>query len=400
MPRRLVALAAIAALVFAACGRDAAPPPPPTPAEAPRSDEIVVPAGKSLIIGVSAALDGDQRDLGVDLVAGAQLAAGQFGNSVLGHPIELSARDDGCADPEKAVAVAGTFIADAALAGVIGPMCTTGAQAANPRYEAAGVVHISASATRSNLSAQGERFFFRTVWHDDVQAAVQSDYAREELGAGTAVVLGDGEPYGNALAREFGARFQDAGGRVLADMRVERGTSDFSSIARQIVDAAPDVVVFEGFNPEGPLLARALGEAEYEGFFVGPDGMLNARDFLETAGAHAEGATITGGALPEPGFVEMYEALYQRPPTTAFVLQAHDAVTALLNAIKRVGVEDEDGSLRINRDALAAALRDGRFAGLTGSVAFDERGERRGETPSELGVTVYRVFGGALVAVE
>lgn len=400
MPRPYFALLAFALLLLGACDNDRGPAPAPTATAVPRSDAIVVPAGQPLIIGVSAALDGDQKDLGTDLVAAAQLAAGQFGNSVLGHPIELAARDDGCADPEKAVAVAATFIADAALAGVIGPMCTTGAQAANPRYEAAGVVHISASATRSNLSAQGERFFFRTVWHDDVQAAVQAAYAREELGAATAVVLGDGEPYGNALAREFAERFRDAGGRVLGEMRVERGTTDFSSLARQIVDAAPDVVVFEGFNPEGPLLTRALGDAEFDGFFMGPDGLLNAEDFIETAGPRAEGATITGGALPDAGFVATYEALYQRPPTTAFVLQVHDAVTALLNAVQATGIEQDDGSLRIDREALATALREGRFAGLTGSVGFDERGERRGETPAELGVTVYRVFGGAFVAVE
>ena len=400
MPRTWLVLLFVTSVLLAGCDRSDTPAAPPAPTVPSRSADIVVPAGRPLIIGVSAALEGDQKEPGTDLVAAAQLAAGQFGNSVLGHPIELAARDDGCSDPEKSVAVAADFIGEAALAGIIGPMCTTGAQAANPRYEAAGVVHISASATRSNLSAQGEQFFFRTVWHDDVQAAVQSAYARNELGAATAVVLGDGEPYGNALAREFAERFEDAGGRVLGEMRVERGTTDFTSMARQISDAGPDVVVFEGFNPEGPLLARALGEADFEGFFMGPDGLLNAQDFLETADTSAEGATITGGALPDAAFIATYMALYQRPPTTPFVLQAHDAVTALLNAVEAAGVEQDDGSLRIGREALAAALRAGRFAGLTGSVAFDERGERRGETPAELGVTVYRVFGGAFVAVE
>jgi branched-chain amino acid transport system substrate-binding protein len=299
-----------------------------------------------------------------------------------------------------AVAAAAEFIADRSLAGVIGPMCTTGAQAANPRYESAGVVHISASATRTNLSAHNERYFFRTVWHDDAQAAVQARYARQELGASTSVVLGDGEPYGNALAEEFSARFQEAGGRVLTATRIDRGTADFTPIARQIVDAAPDVVVFEGFNPEGALLARAIGDAGYGGFFIGPDALLSARDFLETAGARAEGATITGGAFPDAGFVETFTGLYQRPPTTTFVLQAYDAVTALLKAIDAVATEEDDGSLRIDRQRLADTLREQRFAGLTGSVTFDERGERRGETPAELGITVYRVFNAQLVAVE
>jgi branched-chain amino acid transport system substrate-binding protein len=279
-------------------------------------------------------------------------------------------------------------------------MCTTGAQAANPRYEAAGLVHISASATRSELSTQGEQYFFRTVWHDDAQAAVQARYARAELGAATAIVLGDGEPYGNELAEEFSSQFQESGGRVLSESRIDRGTADFTPIARQIVEAGPDVVVFEGFNPEGALLARALGDAGFEGFFMGPDALLSARDFIETAGPRAEGATITGGAFPNAGFVESFTALYGRPPTTTFVLQAHDAVTGLIKAIDAIAVESDDGSLTIDRGELAAALRQQRFAGLTGSVTFDDRGERRGETPAELGITIYRVFNAQLVAVE
>jgi branched-chain amino acid transport system substrate-binding protein len=333
-------------------------------------------------------------------VAAAQLAAGQYGNVLRGRPIVVTPLDDGCSDPEIAAATATRFIEDEALAGVVGPMCTTGAQAANPRYEAAGVVHISASATRTELSTQGERYFFRTVWHDDAQAAVQARYARTELGATTAVVLGDGEPYGNALAEEFSSRFQDAGGRVLSESRIDRGTADFTPIARQVVEAKPDLVVFEGFNPEGALLTRALGDAGFEGFFMGPDGLLNARDFLETAGPRAEGATITGGAFPDTGFVESFTALYGRPPTTTFVLQAHDAVTALIRAIDAVAVENDDGSLTVDREQLADALRQQRFAGLTGSVTFDDRGERRGETPAELGISVYRVFNAQLVAVQ
>jgi ABC-type branched-subunit amino acid transport system substrate-binding protein len=82
------------------------------------------------------------------------------------------------------------------------------------------------------------------------------------------------------------------------------------------------------------------------------------------------------------------------------VLQAYDAVTALLKAIDAVATEEDDGSLRIDRQRLADTLREQRFAGLTGSVTFDERGERRGETPAELGITVYRVFNAQLVAVE
>jgi hypothetical protein len=75
-------------------------------------------------------------------------------------------------------------------------------------------------------------------------------------------------------------------------------------------------------------------------------------------------------------------------------------VTALIRAIDAVAVENDDGSLTVDRGQLADALRQQRFAGLTGSVTFDDRGERRGETPAELGISVYRVFNAQLVAVQ
>lgn len=397
---RLPAMFALCAVLFAACGDSATRTPAPRETPKPPTAAIVVPAGQPLIIGLSAALSGEQVGLGTDLVAAAELAVGQYGGTVQGHAIELTQKDDGCTDPQKAVDVAAQFIDMPALAGVIGPMCTLGAQAANRRYEAAGVVHISPSTTRGDLSEQGEQYFFRTVWRDDAQAAVQARYAREQLGASTAVVIGDGEPYGNGLAAAFVARFEADGGRVIARPRIKRGTVDVAPVARQIVDVKPDVVVYEGFNPEGALLIKALDEGQYIGDFIGPDGLLSARDFLTNAGSAAEGAILTGGTAPAAEFAATYVTLYQRPPTTPFVLQAHDAVTALLKAIDTTAVAGADGALRIDRAALARALREQRFAGLTGSITFDERGDRRGETPAELGVAVYRVENGRFVAVE
>jgi branched-chain amino acid transport system substrate-binding protein len=388
----LVALAA-------SCGASDNGRPALSPTATNRTAAIVIPAGQPVVIGVSTALSGEQVDLGTDLAAAAEFAVGEYGGSLKGHPIEVARRDDGCTDPRKAVDVAALMIAVGALAGVIGPMCTTGAQAANVRYEAAGIVHISPSATRDDLSEQGERYFFRTAWRDDAQARVQATYTIDELDAATAIVIDDGEPYGDTLSDGFVAAFEDRGGRVLSRERIARGTTDLASLARRVKDAGPDVVVFEGLNPEGALLVKALGEAEFNGNFIGPDGLLSARDFLPTAGSAAEGAIITGGRTPDAPFVEKYVALYQRPPTTPFVLQAHDAVTALLKAIEMAAAPSAGGGLSIDRAKLADTLRRQRFAGLTGSVTFDEKGDRSGQTPGELGLTVYRVENGAFTPV-
>lgn len=393
---RLAALAAIFA-VIAGCGGSTASSPTPAPT-APPPPVIEIGPGEPVVVGISAALSGDQANLGMDIADAAELAA--EGRTVAGHTLRIVRVDDGCTDAEQAVEAAETLLRNEALAGVVGPMCTTGVQAAGRLLQAAGVAHVTPSATRDELSETGDAFFFRTAWRDEYQAAVQAEYLRADLGADTVVVIDDGEPYGRALADAFAAQFAAAGGTVQGRQRIVRGSSDFATLAQQVVAAAPDAVVFEGLNPEGALLVRALRDANYIGAFVAPDGVLSVRDFIGNAASDAENAVLTGGPRPGEDYVALFRARYQREPTTPFVLQAHDAMTVLLNAIDAAAEDAGGGRLRIDRGAVAAALRDTTFDGVTGRIDFNEQGDRIGSTPRDLGLTIYRVVESRFVVVE
>lgn len=398
--RQVSALLVTVAVLLMACGGDNANSSDPTPAgEAPPPATIVIPSGKPITIGVSVALSGDQINLGTDIADAAELAASDFGGVLKAHPIVVKRVDDGCTDAEKAVAVAEQLLADETLAAVIGPMCTTGAQAASDNYERAGIVHVSPSATRVDLSEKSEKYFFRTSWRDDVQARMQASHAADDLQAETAVVIDDGDPYGKGLADAFVERFQDAGGDVLVRERIARGDVDFVPLAREIVAAAPDLVVFEGLNPEGALIVKALRDGQFTGAFMGPDGLLSVRDFIETTGPATEGAILTGGPAPDELFNTRFAERFQRRPSTPFVLQSHDAVTLLLRAIDAIA-RDDNGSLVIERAALLAELQSIEFDGLTGRISFDERGDREGDRASQVGLRIYRVREGRFEPIE
>lgn len=393
------AAAIIAALLLASCGGSskgstATPtaPPPPGPIEIENDENI--------IIGVSAALAGGQATLGQDLADAVDLAIEDFGRPIAGRTVKSARADDGCNDAEMASDAAERLISSATTAGVIGPMCTTGAHAANDAYEDAAIVHITPSATRDSLSEQGEQYFFRTTWHDDRQAQVQAAYARDELDADSAVVIDDGDPYGKTLADAFIPEFEEGGGTVLSRERIERGTADFDTFARQVITGDPDLVVFEGLDPEGALLLRDLREAGFEGDFVGPDSLFNARDFIGTGGAATEGAVLTAGPVPDQAFNDRFNARFGRVPSTSFVLQAYDATRMLLEAIEEVAVEDSSSALRIDRAALASAVRAASHSGLTGTITFNERGDREGMAPREAGLSIYRVSNQTFEQVE
>ncbi len=394
----VVVVAVVVGALLGACSGDSAPE-LATPTAGPASlGPVRVATGEQFVIGVSVPLDPAQT-AGPDLAKAVELAIADFGRPIRGREVVARTIDDGCNDAEVASDTAKEFSSDALVVGIVGPMCTTGAQAANDVYEGAAMAHFQAAATRDDLSDQGEQYFFRTAWHDGAQAGVQASYAREGLGAETAIVVDDNDPYGKNLAESFIPAFEAAGGRVLAHEHITSGVTDFTVFAKQVVAAEADVVVFEGLDPEGGLLARALAAAGSEAVFIGPDSLLNARDFIGADGAAVEGSVITGGVAPDEAFVARFAERFGHDPSTSFVLQAYDATRILLTAIESVAVE-ESGVVTVDRERLRDALRGQRFAGLTGVSDFDERGDRTGNTPRELGLAVYRVAGGAFEAIE
>lgn len=403
--RRILWLSALTAVfVWSACGGGTSPT-QTTPTAAPEpAATIELARDQPIKIGVSAALSGDQKTLGIDLADAVELAAKEWGTTLRGHAVTILRMDDGCGDAERAVSVARALVGDRGVAGVIGPMCTTGAQAADSVYEAAHVVHILPSATRADLSQQGEQFFFRTAWLDEAQARTQAEYALGALHATTATVIDDAEPYGKTLADAFATAFEAGGGSIASRERIRRGDTDFATLSRKVQSANPDAVVFEGLNPEGALIVQALRKNNYAGYFVAPDGVLNVRDFIEfgkdakTGATPGDGAILTGGPTPDDQFVAKFSAAFHRPPATPFVLQAHDATTALLNAIAAAATDGADGSLVIDRVQLAETLRAQGLDGLTGTIRFDQHGDRSGSSAKEAGLTVYRVVDGRFVA--
>ncbi len=403
MPLRAAAVGviSIAALALLGCrGSSASPATPSSVTEAPPPAELQYSATDPIVIGVSVPLTpADQKRVGDDIYDAARLAVADYGGSVRGRPIEVVAKDDGCNDPETSASAAKALVEQPGIVAVVGPVCTTAAQVADAMYEDAQLIHISPAVTRPELSAEGERYFFRTAWRDDAQARTQAEYARHTLNASSAIVIDDGDPYGKSLADAFVAAFEGDGGRTLAHERIDPSTTDYPPLATRLAAMGADAIVFEGLNPAAARIITELHKAGFAGAFIAPDAAFSVRDFLQTAGDAANGSVVTAGPLPDVAFGGRFHDLTQRNPSTAFTLEAHDAVTALLRAVDAVAVQGSDGLLHVDREALAGALRSRTFSGLTGTIRFDDHGDRAGDTPSDAGITIYRVNGGRFEAV-
>ncbi len=370
---------------------------------------IVIPAGEPIVIGVSGPLSGPTEIFGIEgreaAAVSVELWKAANGDTLAGHEIEVHAEDDGCFDADITARAAGHLLYGRddhqllpGLVGVLGPTCSDGASRVVPVYAQAGIVMISGSATRSDLTTgqTSPEFFFRTVYSNSQEGALQARYIIGELAATTAYVIDSGERYGTDLANSLQARLRGGGVEVTREA-IAGGDVDFSELAGRIASDDPDVVVFAGFNPEGTLIYRQLRDAGYGGTFLGGDGLVSVSDFIEPLGELAEGAVFAGCSLTLPEeFLSEYVSIVGSEPETAFPAQLVDAVTVLLDAVAQVAEEQTDGSIVIDPLKLRAAVAAAELAGVSGAVAFDENGDRVGEG-ADVGLAMCRVEGGRFV---
>ena len=364
---------------------------------------MVIPAGQPLVIGVSTALSGPSAPRGTEyrnaVALGVKSWKAANGDTIGGHAIEVHAEDDGCTAADVAPRAAERLLGREALVGVIGPQCSGGVQRAAPLYAEAGVVAISGSATRTDLTlTQPEpKFFFRTAYTNAQEGALQARYVAARLAdARTVHLIDNSEAYGADLGDAAQAALE-AGGRTVVREHIAEGTVDFSELAARIAGESPDVVIFEGFNPEAALFYRQLRDAGYPGPFLSGDGAASVSDFIDTLGDQAEGAIFAGCSptLPQ-GFIEDYVEITGHGPIAAFPGHYSDAAMILLDAVKRVAVQ-EGGALVLDPLELREAVSSPTLlTGLSGAIAFDENGDRVGSGPTA-GLTMCEVQGGVFV---
>jgi branched-chain amino acid transport system substrate-binding protein len=247
---------------------------------------------------------------------------------------------------------------------------------------------ISASNTSPALTsdlegAEGESHqdtYFRTAHNDIVQGQAAANFAFEELGAQTAATIHDGDPYTQGLATAFETSFTELGGEVVVATAVNKGDTDMRPVLTEVSAANPDLVFFPIFQPEADFIAaqsNEFPELEDTSKLMGADGLLSDTFIVlpDTENMYFSGpATPTGSAYEE--FVQKYEDEFGEAPIQAFHAHAYDAANIVLDAIEATAVEDEDGTLHIDRQALLDEVgATSGFEGLTGALTCDEFGD-------------------------
>ncbi|AWI76750.1 branched chain amino acid ABC transporter substrate-binding protein [Parazoarcus communis] len=345
-------------------------------------------------LGSVAPLTGTISHLGKDNENGARLAvedANAKGITIGGKKVkfELIGEDDQ-ADPRTGTTVAQRLV-DAGVKGVVGHLNSGTTIPASRIYDQGGIPMISPSATNPKLTQQGYKGIFRTIANDVQQGSALGKFMVGPLGAKKIAIIDDRTAYGQGLADETEKAAKAGGAQIVAREFTTDKATDFNAILTKIRATNPDVIFFGGMDAQGGPMLRQLKQLGVTAKFVTGDGGCSP-EMIKLAGeAIGSSAYCSMAGLPldkMPGGAEFRDRFKKRFGTDVQIYSpyAYDAATAMITAMQKADSVEPSKYL--------AALKTSAVPGVTGNVAFDEKGDIK-----EGAITLYQFKDGNWVAM-
>jgi len=363
-------LAIAAAVALAACGKKEEP----AKKEAPKA----APAPAVVKIGHVAPLTGSIAHLGKDNENGARMAVDEI-NAAGGVDaggtkvkLELVAEDDK-ADPKEGTLAAQKLV-DAGVVAVVGHLNSGTSIPASKIYSDASITQISPSATNPRYTEQGFKTTFRVVANDNQQGAVLANFAATEMKAKTIAIIDDRTAYGQGLADVVERVAKEKNLKVVAREFTNDKATDFNAILTKVRAAKPDVVMYGGMDATAGPMAKQMKQLGIKAPLLAGDGVCSP-EFIKLAGDAAGVLTcsMAGEAVEKlakgADFTAKYKAKFNQD-VQVYSPYSYDAVYVIADAIKRAGKAD--------RAAITAAMPATNYPGVTGTIAFDEKGDIKG----------------------
>ena len=369
---RVCAVAVAAALGIAGCGEQSKP---------------------TIRIGHVAPLTGGIAHLGKDNENGARLAIEQANAAKLkiggkDATFELLAEDDQ-EDPKVGTTVAQKLV-DAKVVGVVGHLNSGTTIPASAVYNGANppIPMITGSATNPQLTEQGFSNVFRVVGRDDQQGPAIASYLAANSKPKVVAVIDDASAYGQGLANEVAKTFKAEGIKVLPREIGTNKTTDWKAVLTKVKGERPDAVFYGGMDSTaGPLLKQGR-ELGIKAVFSFGDGACTEK-MTELAGEAAEGLYCSQAGIPPEAASKQFLDAYRKRFNAEPILYApftYDATNLLIEAMKKADSADPAKYL--------PALQKIDFAGATGRIAFDAKGDRK-----DAEMTIFTMKGGKLLPI-
>jgi branched-chain amino acid transport system substrate-binding protein len=337
-------------------------------------------ASYKIYIGYQGPLTGDNKQTGLDEIAGVKFALAKYNATHKTAQVGLKEIDDQGSGPGASVVAPGTA-KDKSIVAIVGPAFSGASVASFPYYRAAGLPLISPSATRVTLtdptvtSDFGGPVFHRIPSKDDKQGPALAHLAVKGVTAPVVYSVNDQSSYGTGLDKYVQSALKATSGVTVAGDDAVDGTNttlDFSATISKIKAAKANVVIYSGYYAQAAGFVKQLRNANYQGIFASGDGTYDS-GFVTGAGSAAEGARLTASSAvfqdAGPAITAEFTKVTGNAPGT-YATEDYDAANILLTCISKGNT---------TRPKILSCIKAGTFKGLMGNtIKFDANGDVSG----------------------
>ncbi|WP_218002819.1 branched-chain amino acid ABC transporter substrate-binding protein [Paraburkholderia oxyphila] len=342
-------------------------------------------ADNNVKIGVAGPLTGPLASQGKDVENGARLAVEEInaaGIKIKGVPLHLSIdSEDDMADPKTAVTIAQKLV-DAGVVGVVGHLTSGTSVPASKVYSDAGIPEISPSATNPVLTRQGFATAFRVIGDDAYVGRVVAQYLTKTAGYKRIAIVDDRSAYGQGLADIVAEELKKDGATVVDREYVTPNTVDFRGVLTSVKSSQPQAIFYGGVDAQaGPMRKQMAGLSMKVALY---GSSIETDNFIKLAGPPSEGTISAQAGQPlesMPGGKKFIDQFKKYGPVVLYAPYAYDAVWAFVHAMEIAN--------STNPKDFLPAMKKVNFQGVTGTIAFDDKGDLRSSS-----VTLYQVKDG------
>ena len=326
-------------------------------------------AQAQITIATAGPMTGQYASFGEQMRNGAEMAVADINaaGGVLGEQLELLIGDDAC-DPRQAVSVANQMVNDGVIF-MAGHFCSGSSIPASQVYTEEGILQISPASTNPALTDEGGDNVFRVCGRDDQQGAIAAELLADTFSDSRIAIIHDRTAYGKGLADATLASLNEMGVQEALYQAYNAGESDYSALVTRLNAENIDVLYVGGYHTEAGLMVRQMREQGMNTQLISGDALVT-EEFWSITGDAGEGTLMTFG--PDARRFEAAAEVVARftemgIDPEGYTLYTYAAIQAFAQAAEAAGTTD--------LDPLVAALREGSFETVLGSLSFDDNGD-------------------------
>lgn len=329
---------------------DAAKPEPAKPEPAPNTAA----ASGPIKVGAIFAVTGPASYLGAPEEKTARMVVENInaGGGVNGRPIELIVKDS-ASTPEKAVSFAKQLIEEEKVLAIIGPSTSGETLQIKQICEENKMLLLSCAAAETITSPLAKYVF--KVAPKDSQAVKWIYDTMKAQGISKIAVLSSNDGFGSAGKKQLEGLASASGMEILLNEAYDKQATDLADIVTKI-KSTPGVqaVVNWSIVPAQSIVAKNMRQLGLDIPLFQSHGFANHK-YIEQAGTAAEGILFPASRImvvdelanddPRKAVLAKYKKDYEtayNEDVSTFGGHAHDALTVLVEAIKKAGSTDRD----------------------------------------------------------